>query len=304
MTGNLKPIPKDSELCQVLTCLPEKFIVDFANGIDVTRDHLRVQRGRQGMFARLYDGFTGKGARRQAEINSSLADGVEASLTWLCELSEELAQSNLAISRVNDRVSTLAGNMTALVHYSADTRHQLEQLAQRMDARSHALEREVGRIDFIQKVQINLDQVFDKWEAGRFGTVSLIARSYAALEELRWGAFGDYCRQHTGRQRDGFIQQAIDKTIARLAAEAETGSDDRLEMRGRWLALPGGRNAQGDMSQALMYLSDGFDVEAAPFITSIARKPDEWPLTLPKLSSAKRIAEAVVQEVFTENINA
>ena len=75
----IAPIAPDSALCQSLTCLPEKFIVDFANGIDVVRDHLRVQRQRTGFFARMYDGFTGQGARRQAQINASLADGVEAS---------------------------------------------------------------------------------------------------------------------------------------------------------------------------------------------------------------------------------
>jgi hypothetical protein len=29
----------DNRVCQVLTCLPEKFVVDFANGIDVAQEH-------------------------------------------------------------------------------------------------------------------------------------------------------------------------------------------------------------------------------------------------------------------------
>lgn len=28
----------DNRVCQVLTCLPEKFVVDFANGIDVAQE--------------------------------------------------------------------------------------------------------------------------------------------------------------------------------------------------------------------------------------------------------------------------
>ena len=30
----------DNRVCQVLTCLPEKFVVDFANGIDVAQEHI------------------------------------------------------------------------------------------------------------------------------------------------------------------------------------------------------------------------------------------------------------------------
>lgn len=32
----------DNRVCQVLTCLPEKFVVDFANGIDVAQEHIRT----------------------------------------------------------------------------------------------------------------------------------------------------------------------------------------------------------------------------------------------------------------------
>ena len=188
------PIAPDSALCQSLTCLPEKFIVDFANGIDVVRDHLRVQRQRTGFFARMYDGFTGQGARRQAEINASLADGVEASLKWLGELSQSLARSNWAIAQVNDRVNWLTGQAAQLAHYSADTRQQLHALAQRTQAHLQALEREMARIDQVQSAQLNLHAAFAKWESGKLAALSPAARCFATLQELRWGALGDYGR--------------------------------------------------------------------------------------------------------------
>ena len=86
---------KSSDTCQILTSIPEKFVVDFANGIDVGRDHHRVQKERTDFVARLYDDLTGKAVRRQNEINASLLDGVEASLKWLTELTNSLATSNL-----------------------------------------------------------------------------------------------------------------------------------------------------------------------------------------------------------------
>lgn len=54
----------DNRVCQVLTCLPEKFVVDFANGIDVAQEHIRTARERT-FFRRLKEGLTGEGAARR-----------------------------------------------------------------------------------------------------------------------------------------------------------------------------------------------------------------------------------------------
>ncbi len=45
----------DNRVCQVLTCLPEKFVVDFANGIDVAQEHIRTT-GERTFFRRLKRG--------------------------------------------------------------------------------------------------------------------------------------------------------------------------------------------------------------------------------------------------------
>ena len=87
----------DNRVCQVLTCLPEKFVVDFANGIDVAQEHIRTA-GERTFFRRLKEGLTGEGAARQNAINASLAQGVEASLRWLTEMTTSLATTNYAIT--------------------------------------------------------------------------------------------------------------------------------------------------------------------------------------------------------------
>lgn len=87
----------DNRVCQVLTCLPEKFVVDFANGIDVAQEHIRTA-GERTFFRRLKEGLTGEGAARQNAINASVAQGLEASLRWLTELTTSLATTNYAIT--------------------------------------------------------------------------------------------------------------------------------------------------------------------------------------------------------------
>jgi len=291
------PISKDSEICQVLTCIPEKFVVDFANGIDVARDHLRVQKNRGGFFSRCYDGFTGQSARRQVAINASLVDGVEASLNWLTDLSASLARSNLAIAHINDRVNELKLDMATIANYSADTRQQLNILAARLDERCHVIEKEIVRIDFTQRAQINLDQVFNKWKAGRYQSFSLSGRCYAALEELRWGDFGDFCRSQPEVQTLSFIDDLKNRAIAQLANDAATSATARLDTR-QWLARQGGSNVLPDADEALAYIGDWFDQESYPFIFSVSQGPTQLPIEIPRLSSAERVTEALISEVF------
>lgn len=299
---DLIPITADAPVCQTLRSLPEKFIVDFANGIDVARDHLRVQRGRTSFFNRLYDGFTGQGARRQAEINASVVDGVEASLNWLCELSESLAQSNLAMAQVNDRVTWLTDHVAELAHYSANTRQQLETLAHRLGERMQVMAEEIKRIDFIQQVQLNLDAVFSKWEAGCFATLSPAARCYAALEELRWGALGDYCRAYAGhRQCSDFMQIAANRATKQLTVDIEGVLETPVDTAKVWLTAPSstGRDDDADnMRQALAYLADGMTEDCAPFVSAAALHPANLPLKVPRIAAPRRVAEAMVYEVF------
>ncbi|AZW04125.1 MULTISPECIES: diguanylate cyclase regulator RdcB family protein [Escherichia] len=96
----------DNRVCQVLTCLPEKFVVDFANGIDVAQEHIRTA-GERTFFRRLKEGLTGEGAARQNAINASLAQGVEASLRWLTEMTTSLATTNYAINEWHDAINWL-----------------------------------------------------------------------------------------------------------------------------------------------------------------------------------------------------
>lgn len=302
MTQSLQPITPDSQLLKTLTCIPEKFVVDFANGIDVAKDHLRVQRERSRFFSRCFDGFTGNSARRQNEINANLTNAVEGSLRWLTELSREVAASNYAIKRVNDRVTQLTTQMVTLAEYSEATRHQLGELAQELDQRIGHLNQEVARIDFNQKVIMHLDQVFHKWNAGRFMALSPAGRCYAAFEELRWGAFGDYCRSQTGIDRDNFMGQAVDRAIAQLVKDTEIAVHSRLGVDDGWLRLPRQSAQYHDWQEALGYLADEFDSNSAPFVTTITQKPTERLNTVPILASASRVAETIAEEVFSEEL--
>lgn len=294
MTDAAQAITRDSEICKVLTCLPEKFIVDFANGIDVTQDHLRVQRARSSFFNRCHDGLAGSASRRQSEININLAQGLEASLQWLTELTESLAQSNLAIARVNERVSVLNQHVARIANYAAQTRNQLECLAEQLNARCSTIEAELGRIGFEQRVGQHINRVFARWEARRFDAFSPAGRCFAALEELRWGAFGDYCRAHPPNhcQRQQFLGLVIDRATALLQHEV---GNQRVEAR-QWLATPA--HSLLDAPAALAYLAEDYNTRQHPFVQTSCSQLTNLPVQVPAIMRAGRLVEALSDEVF------
>lgn len=295
------------ELLQVFPSLPEKFVVDFANGIAVTRGHLRVQNERTGMGQRLWDGLTGKAHRRQAEINAGLADGVDGALRWLTELSNAVAHSNMALSRVQTRVQALQDNLTQLIHYSADTRDLLMQLDQHLNAQTAALAREVARLSLEQRAERQLSQVFDKWAAGALRMLPPLSRLSACLEELYWGDFGSlHQARHDTALCDSLLRQLAHKAMIQLHQDAASDTalrlGERLDTR-YWLAPPEllvGSIPTHDALNALQYLGDWAEPDTHPFSHCVTQRPETLSLQIPRLMAAERAAHALVNERFAE----
>jgi len=288
------------EVSRLFTCLPEKFVVDFANGIDVLRERQRHMSTRTGMFDRLYDGFSGKTSRDQAEINASLTDGVEGALEWLGELTQSTARSKRAIYQVQLRVNGLTRDLATVATYSADTRYALEQLSQQLGDRCSALEAKVAQIDSTQRAQLHLDSVMARWGAGRFAGLSLTGRCYAVLEELRWGAFGDHCLAISGTGRQQLLEDLANRAIIQLSLEAGVGQGERIATRSRWLARPSQDRQWSIGEDTLAYLGDWSCPDRSPITYAISQTPDELPLQVPLLGSARRMTEGLVSELFLE----
>jgi hypothetical protein len=245
----------DAQL-EALPSLTEKFVIDFANGIDVVNDHIDTQQSRSGFFMRMYESFNGTAHRRQNEINASLAKGVEASLTWLTELTEELASSNLAISRVNERIIQIRQDLNAVAHYSTDTRDQLNRFIQETTSRLDGMNQEILRIDGEQRAHRHLDRVFAKWAAGGYARFSCLQRLYAALEDLYWGDFGACLRHHMeSRVRNDLISHLESKAVIQIRSDRKiTGDNEQRTPLDEWIALPA--SSQPLDQEALTWLGD------------------------------------------------
>ncbi|MGL5220938.1 MAG: diguanylate cyclase regulator RdcB family protein [Plesiomonas shigelloides] len=290
----------NSEACQVLACLPEKFIVDFANGIDVIQDHVRQQKERS-FFQRIKEGLSGRASQRQQAINASLLDGMEASLNWLTELTTSLATTNYALAQVNDRVTRLTQETAVIAHYSADTREQLKLLAMQVNRQLNHLEQQFRRVDLVQRGQLHLDHIFSIWQAGRYSHLPLAGRCYVALEELRWGDFGEVIRHGEPQQANQLLDILKNRAVVQLADDHKSHPLMCHDTRS-WLAFQGEHEQHADWNAAINWLADWCNPESHPIIWSTTQKYDSLPIRMPRLCSAERIAGAMVDEVFTKEL--
>ncbi|MCA2492149.1 MULTISPECIES: YjcZ-like family protein, partial [Vibrio] len=72
----------DNSWFDKIDCIKDKAIVDLVNGLDVSRDHQK-NFDSQSISSRLLNGLTGKNHAPQGEINKSLTEGLESTLSWL-----------------------------------------------------------------------------------------------------------------------------------------------------------------------------------------------------------------------------
>ncbi|MEE9647474.1 diguanylate cyclase regulator RdcB family protein [Escherichia coli] len=162
----------DNRVCQVLTCLPEKFVVDFANGIDVAQEHIRTA-----------------------------------------------------------------------------------------------------------------------------ASFSPAGRCYVALEELRWGAFGDVIRQGETGQVNQLLDILRHKALTQMAQESGGSATVRLNTLD-WLGGQGREQADNEWHDAINWLGDWCSEEQHPVIWSTTQAAEHLPVRMPRLCSAERLSESMVDEIF------
>lgn len=309
MANDLEPITGHSEICKVLPVAYEKCFVDlfdktYVNQIDVVRAHNDTKRERQGFFARFYDGITGKGARRDVEINSRLIDLVEGAFDSIEGLVERQALSCRAIAKIRERFVSLTDNVDVLARLSEETHHRLADLTNSVQMRFEENRKWVERTDAYLDAKLQLDHVFEKWGAGDYHGFSLAGRCYAALENLRWGKFGEYCRRYHREDRCRVLVEILkDRAAVQMREDASLPSGEERILTEKWTRPISGEPLAG-AQDALAYL--GSDHYGCPFVAEVSQawdgdvylKRDPLRDRVPLMSSAERMADGLVRELF------
>lgn len=115
-------------------------------------------------------------------------------------------------------------------------------------------------------------------------------------------ALGDYCRNYSGqRQCRDFMHTVADRATKQLAADAAISLQAPADMVTVWLAAQPTRQGHSDLQQALGYMADGLATSVAPFVDSaVQQRPASH--AVPLIAHARRVADAMVQEVFPKEV--
>lgn len=282
-----------------LECMTEKFVVDFANGIDVVRDPWRSQQGKA-FYQRLKEEFAGQNPLRYRGLDSTVPEGMEASLVLLGQLTGTVAKSYLAASLIHERLSQMETALVRVACYSAEERDRLRQIKKLLEQRVSKLEQQLRNNDLYRQGTVHCEQIFARWRAGNYLAFSPAGRSYVALTELRWGAFGDALRLCCEAQAEQLLEFVRGLTISRLAEDVNASSRTRHYYH-EWLATP---SAPGVMEHkdALIWLGNSSDSDRHPVSYSVTQSWQGVALGMPRICSAMRLGSAMVNEVFMHDI--
>lgn len=292
MEDNIK---LNSDVCQILSAVPERFVVDFANNITVAQDHERIQRSQKSFFQRLYSGATGQNWQRQHEVNSSIIKIAESQLIMLTDLNNSVALGFKAISKVTNRLNDLSTNVADIADFAVNTRTALEQLNNQLSQRCLQLEQRIAKVELDAAATQQVNKVFNQWEVGHFQHLSIAGRTYATLEELNWGDYGVLIRKASRYQVDKMLDDLSNRLIIQIRKDTELNKNIRVDYQ-RWLN-PVSSQTQ-DYQHAIEYLSEDYLDVHAPFVCSLFVGNNELPMAVPRICTAERFSDALIDEVL------
>lgn len=289
-----------SEISKIMPCIADKFVIEIANSIQVSQDHVRVQSDRLSKTSRLVDGFTGAGAKRQQQINQNLTTGLDAVFEWLNTLTKEVILGFSAIQIANKKITEVQNAVTDLAEFGIETRYLLEELSVSLHDRCDGLDQRLSLVEAENKAERQITLLFKQWAAHDFEQLSPLLKLYTVLERLYWGDFGDYYRRyHQKNEAKKSIQDLKHRirleAMQHLQMDVGIGKNDFLHplqwaKQNKILSL--------GLKETYVYMGDWADMDKMPFSYFASQQPEQLSLYLPRILTAEKLAKHSLDEVF------
>lgn len=179
--------------------LSDKAQIDWINGLEVVRDHLRVRQKDEGLLGRIFDLVTGSTQRRQQHIDQNLHTGLNAALSGLQDMQRYAARGDLAAELIANKLTETRAGMMRLQNKVSEKFAEIELVIQTIQtdygSRISDLEQRTSMLEQRSKVESHIAFVLSKWRAGQYSAFTPLERLFVACNELQWGDYGDFERQ-------------------------------------------------------------------------------------------------------------
>ncbi|WES68037.1 diguanylate cyclase regulator RdcB family protein [Superficieibacter sp. HKU1] len=270
-----------------------KFIVELVLGINnprqtaITPQQLRFRE-------RLMNDIMAQAQLRSWSMVDALSEHPAMRVGLADKLASTLDPGYLALTKMGHHLHILQqkGNETpGVLQLYATT-------GERFLRRAEHKQRALSRRGLMVQAGEHSEQVFTRWHAGSYSGWSLAGRCFIALEELRWGAFGDACRLATGEAK-ALLMDNLRATATEYLAQSINAAPATRHFYHQWLSTPMAP-APMDHKEMLCWLGSACDSERQPVSWSVTQTWQTIALGMPRLCSAMRLAEAMVDEIFQE----
>lgn len=275
---------------RMLDSLHAKFMVSLLSGIDNPRQHALAPQ-QQRFRERLMHDILSQNALRSWALAGVFSDSPAMRLGLTEKLANLFDPGPFALTAMSRYLQILmtkgAGSPELRQLYGSIG----EQFRQRAEHKQQAL------IQQGLKAQASLhrEQVFSRWQAGDYDGWSLAGRCFVALEELRWGPFGDAWRLATPELRT-LLRENLRSMAAQCLAEGIGAAKETRHFYHQWLTTSG----LMDYQEMLCWMGSDCDAWRQPVCWSVTQIWQPVALGMPRLCSAVRLVDAMMDELFRE----
>lgn len=278
---------------RMLESLHARFMVDLVLGIENPRQHTLAPQQQQ-FRERLMNEIVAQTQLRPWSVAGLFSDNPAMRLGLAEKLASQFDPGHLALTRMSRYLQQLQSKS----HSSPELRQQFGLVSEQFSQRAEHKQRALTQRGLMVESGSHSDEVFTRWHAGQYDGWSLAGRCYIALEELRWGAFGDAWRLANGEVR-GLLKDSLRSMTAQYLAQGIGAATETRHFYHQWLASPTSLGMM-DHKEMLAWLGSSCDAVRQPVCWSVTQTWQPVALGMPRLCSATRLVDAMLEELFTD----
>lgn len=282
---------------RMLESIYPKFMVDLVSGAEAGR-HTAPAHQQQQFRERLTQEILARTKLRPWAMSGMFSENAALRLGLAEKLAGMYDPGHLALCLMSDKLTRLRQQASRRGAIPPGLQQQYEALAGHFMQRAAYKEKALSQRGLTVQAGEHSEQIFTRWRAGEYDGWSLAGRCYIALEELRWGPFGDACRL-ANPDVAAMLKDNVRSIAANHLAQGINASVATRHFYHQWLTTPVTPHLM-EHKEMLGWLGEGYQAERHPVSWSVSQTWQTVALGMPRLCSAKRLADAMVEEIFAE----
>ncbi len=284
--------------------LSDKMVVDLINGIEVSRDYVKISLSRQSTMKRVLDSISSKGKKRQDAINTNMIEGLSAASYWLQKHESDFIHVNSSLEKLSSKLlETRQGVMSlnrSLNSKTEELTYSLKELEETVINKNNQLKDYIYSIDLRENARCQLNSEMDRWQAGEFEHLPVELRVFTVIDNLRHGSVALFLQKKaTPNEIKYLLRNTKNKLRIRIADDLGFKPSNTDAFENIWFELEKSlqeKAIQLEDKNAIAYLSSWADKMQQPTLFSINSVLEEKNGNCPHIHKLSRWVDRNISE--------